>query len=198
MLTVCKSCGQKHGVSGQMRLALCPSWAVFWTKWQQWWNDCAAYAHSWLRTTSEHDKWLCARLLIPHSLLDPQHERYRLRSVVGLFQFCAIQGVQGLCRKLAAPTPNLPLSPLWITRFTAQHYTTRETPQNLRNMVGAPSGQPRKCKRGTDHDRPVIDVDTWLQEARQSNDTNAVQWFMCTILHHPPPDNDKGTSTQAA
>ena len=55
---------------------------------RQWWNDWAAYTHSWLRTASEHDKWLCARLFIPHSLLDavPQHEQYRLRSVAGLFQ----------------------------------------------------------------------------------------------------------------
>ena len=92
-------------------------------------------------------------------------------------------GVQGLRRQLAAPTPDLPPSPLWITRFTAQHYIPRETPQNLRNMVGAPTGQTRKRKRSTSHDQPMIDVDTWLHEARQANDHKAAQWFTRTILH---------------
>ena len=173
-----------------MRLAHCPSWAIFWTAWQNWWNDWATYAQVWLRTASEHDKWLCTRLLIPHSLLDtiprdtiPLHERYRLRSIAGLFQFRAIQGVQGLRRKLAAPTPDLPPSPLWITRFTAQHYIPRETPQKLRNMVGAPTGQTLKRKRSIPHDQLVIDVDMWLQETRQANNIDAMQWFTRTILH---------------
>ena len=78
-----------------MRRAHCPSWAIFWTEWQKWWNDWATYTQNWLRTASQNDRWLCAHLLIPHSLLDtiPQHERHRLRSVDGLFQFRAIQGV---------------------------------------------------------------------------------------------------------
>ena len=63
------------------------------------------------------------------------------------------------------------------------YYTTPETPQNLWNMVGAPTGQTRKRKRSIPHDQPVIDVDTWLQEARQANDSDAVQWFTRTILH---------------
>ena len=168
-----------------MRLALYLSCAVFWTEWRHWWNDLAAYAHSWLRTASEHDKWFCARLLIPHSLLDavPEHERYRPCSVPGFLQFRAIQGVQGLWRKLVAPTPDLPPSPLWITRFTTRHYTPRETPQNLRNVVGAPSGWSRKRKRSNEHDLLVVGVDTWLQEACQANDTEAVRWFTRTILH---------------
>ena len=89
----------------------------------------------------KHDGWLCARLLIPNSLLDTitQHERHRLRLLAGVFQLRAIRGVQGLRRQLAAPTPNLPPSPMWITRFTAQQYIPRETPQNLRNMVAAPT-----------------------------------------------------------
>ena len=50
-------------------------------------------------------------------------------------------------------------------------------------MVGAPTSQTRKRKHGTPHDQPVVDVDTWLQEARQASDSDAVQWFTRTILH---------------
>ena len=98
--TMCGSCGLRHGSSMQMRLAHCPSWAIFWTEWEKWWNDWATYAKNWLLTAPEHDRWLCARLLIPKSLLDTilQHERHRLCLVAGLFQFRAILGVQGLSR----------------------------------------------------------------------------------------------------
>ena len=36
-------------------------------------------------TASHHDKWLCARLLIPLSLVDsfPQRERHKFRTMVG-------------------------------------------------------------------------------------------------------------------
>ena len=50
-------------------------------------------------------------------------------------------------------------------------------------MVGAPIGQTRKRKRSTPLDQRVIDVDTWLHEARQANDCEALQWFTRTILH---------------
>ena len=113
----------------------------------------------------------------------PQHERHPPCPVAGLFQFRAIQGVQGLRQNLTAPTPDLPPSPLWITCFTVQHYIPRETPQKLRNMVGAPITQTRKRKCSTPHDQPVIDADTWLQEARLANDSEAVQWFSHTVLH---------------
>ena len=176
----------RHGGSVQVRLALCPTWAVLWTEWRQWWNEWATYTHTWLRTASDHDKWLCARLLIPLSLLKvvPQWDRYRLRSVAGLFQFRAILGVHELRRRIGAPTPNLPPSPPWITRFAARHYTPRETPQNLHNMVGARSGTSRKWKRSHEHDQPMIEVDTWLQEAQLANDKEAVRWFTHIILHH--------------
>ena len=155
------------------------------TEWEKWWNHWATYAKNWWRTTLDHGRWLCARLLIPNSLMNtiPQHQRRRLCSVVGPIQSWAMLGVQGLQRWLVAPTPDLPPSPLCITRFSAQHFISRETPQNLRNAVGAPTGQIRKRKRSTSHDEPVIDVDTWLHEARQANDHEAVQWFTRTIFH---------------
>ena len=110
----------------------------------------------------------------------PNHVRL-LRPVVRLFQLRAMLGLQGLRRQIAAPTPNLPPSPLWITRFTTQHYIPRETPQNLRNMVGAPTGHTRKHKRSTSHDQLVTDVETWLHEAHQANDQEAV----CNGSHAP-------------
>ena len=70
-----------------------------------------------------------------------------------------------------------------VSRCTAQHYAPQETPQKLRNVVGAPCGTSRKHKRNNDHDQLVTDVDTWLQEARQPNNTEAVHWFTRTILH---------------
>ena len=78
---------------------------------------------------------------------------------------------------------DLPPSALWIRRFTEQHYAPRETPQNLHNMVEARCRTSRKHKRNNEHDQPPIDVDTWLQEAWQANDTKAMHWFTRTILH---------------
>ena len=49
--------------------------------------------------------------------------------------------------------------------------------------MGAPIGQTWKRKSSTPHDQSVIDVDTWLQEARQASDSDAVQWFTHTMLH---------------
>ena len=126
-------------------------------------------------TVTDHERWLCARLLITLSFIDvfPQQDRHNLRSVARLFQLRAIQGVQGLRRELAAPTPDLPPSSLWITRFTAQHYKPREKVQNIPNMVGAPVGTTRKRKRPDERGPTVIDTETWLQEARQANDMDA-------------------------
>ena len=31
---------------------------------------------------------------------------------------------------------------------------------------------------------PVSDVDPWLQEAQQANDSEAMQWFTRTVLRH--------------
>ena len=49
--------------------------------------------------------------------------------------------------------------------------------------MGAPSETSRKGKRNHEHDQPVIDVDTWLQEARHANDMEAMRRFTRTILH---------------
>ena len=40
------------------------------TEWEKWWNDWATYAKNWWRTALDHDRWLCARLLITNSLVD--------------------------------------------------------------------------------------------------------------------------------
>ena len=53
-----------------MRLALCNTWATFWTEWRASCNKWASHAQSSLRTASDHEKWLCSCLLIPLSLLD--------------------------------------------------------------------------------------------------------------------------------
>ena len=183
--TLCASCSTRHGGSVQMRPARCGAWSIFWTIWQAWWN-WTSYAKTQLDTALDHEKWLCTHLLIPLSLGDapppPPKERHKLRSVAGLFQFRAIQGMQGLRRRLVGPTPDLPPSPLWLTRFTAQHCAPKETPRNLRNMVTSPSGA-RKRKRTPEHNTPVIDVDLWIQEARQANDSEVIQWFTRTVLH---------------
>ena len=171
---------------------------MFWTDWVTWWIDWSHHAQEWPRTAIHHERWLCARLLIPHTLVGifPQQERQKFRSVVGLFQFRALQGVRELRRQLADPTPDLGPSILWITRFTGTQYTPRETPQNLRDHVGAPTGT-KKRKRITNDEAPIIDVDLWLHEARQANDDQAnddgaVQWFTRNVMHtHPPPQTAK-------
>ena len=56
------------GASVQMRLAYCPTRSMFWTDWVTWWNDWSHHAQEWLRTATHHKRWLCARLLIPHTL----------------------------------------------------------------------------------------------------------------------------------
>ena len=126
----------------------------------------------------------CAPASLSHSRWwkqPPPHERHKLRSVAGLFPFRVIRGVQGLRRRLVGPTQDLLPSPLWLTRFTAQHYSPTETPGNLRNMIEAPSGS-RKHKRTHEQNTPFFDVDLWLYEARQINNSEAIQWFTRTIL----------------
>ena len=186
--TLCGTCGTQHGGSVQMRLAYCPTWSMFWTDWVTWWIDWSHHAQEWLRTATHHERSLCARLLIPHSLVGifPQQERHKFRSLVGLFQFRALQGVHEPRRKLADPTPDLGPSTLWITRFTGTQCTPRETPQNLRDRVGAPTGT-QKRKRTPNDEAPLIDVDLWLHEACPANDDGAVQWFTKSVIHTNPP-----------
>ena len=133
----------------QMCLAFCPTWFSVWTEWLQWWNNLVGPAQRWLHTA--HKKWLCARLLIPHSLRHAfqQKERYKLRANVGFFQFHTTQGVQGLRQKLAEPTPEQPASLLWIKRFIPLRSPLLETVRDLRDQVGAPRGTTRKRKRET-------------------------------------------------
>ena len=90
-----------------------------------------------------------------------------------------IQSVQTLRRKYADPTPQQPPSPLWLTKYMAQALPPRETPQNLRNQVGAPTwcGAKRKRKAG-DATADPIDPGQWLQDARNAGDSEAVAWFV--------------------
>ena len=44
----------RHGGSVQVRLALCPTWAVVWTEWRQWWNEWATYTHATGQTDVYH------------------------------------------------------------------------------------------------------------------------------------------------
>ena len=123
----------------QSRVAHCPAWGEFWDWWRRGWSDWTHHACQWQTTTTSHELWLCATLLIPVSLIDtiPQTERHKLRAEVGLFKFPMIQVVQTLRWKLADPTPQRPPSPLWLTRVTAQSLPPRETARNLRDYVGA-------------------------------------------------------------
>ena len=178
--TLCSQCGQQHGASVQSRLAYCPAWGDFWDLWRRSWTDWAQYTYQWQQTANSQELWLCARLLVPLSLIAaiPTTERHKLRTEVGLFQFRMIQSVQTLRRKYADPTPHQPPSPLWLTKYVAQALPPRETPQNVRNHVEAPmrSGTKRKRKTEVATAEP-IDPDQWIRDARGANDDEAVAWF---------------------
>ena len=93
--TLCSNCGQQHGASVQSRLAYCPAWGEFWDLWRRSWTDWAQHACQWQKPATSLELWLCARLLIPLSLINaiPTTERHNLRAEVGLFQFRMIQAV---------------------------------------------------------------------------------------------------------
>ena len=178
--TLCFQCGQQHGASMQSRVAYCPAWGDFWDLWRRRWTDWATYTYPWQQTANNQELWLCAKLLVPMSLIAaiPTAERHKLRTQVGLFQFRIIQSVQTLQRKYADPTPHQPPSPLWLTKYVAQALPPRETPQNLRNHVGAPmwSGMKRQRKTEVATAEP-IDPDQWIRDARGANNDEAVAWF---------------------
>ena len=48
-------------------------------------------------------------------------------------------------------------------------------------MAGAPSGA-RKRKQTQKHNTPVITLDPSIQEARQANNSEMIQWFARTVL----------------
>ena len=174
--TLCSNCGQQHGASVQSRLAYCPAWDL----WRRSWTDWAQHACQWLETATSLELWLCARLLIPLSLINaiPTRERHKLRAEVGLFQFRMIQAIQTLRRKFTDPTPQQAPSPLWLTRFVAQTLPPRETAQNLRNQVGAPMRCDRKRKRRAEPaTTEPIDPELWLRDAHVANNDEAVAWF---------------------
>ena len=164
----------------QSRLAYCPAWGDFWDLWRRSWTDWAQHGYQWQQTATSQELWLCARLLIPLSLVNAitTTERHKLRTEVGLFQFRTIQDVQTLRQKLVDPTPHQPPSPLWLTKFVAHALPPRETPQNLRNHVGAPmrSGTKRKCRTEAATAEPM-DPNQWIRDARAANDDDAVAWL---------------------
>ena len=75
-----------------MHVAKCEARSIFGTEWQTSWNEWTRYAKISLRASTDHEKWMCARLLVPLSRVEtaPSHERHRLRSVAGLFRFRVI------------------------------------------------------------------------------------------------------------
>ena len=85
--TLCSTCGQHHGASVQSRLAYCPAWGEFWDLWRKSWTDWTQHACQWQKTATSLELCLCARLLIPLSLINaiPTTERHKLRAEVGLF-----------------------------------------------------------------------------------------------------------------
>ena len=182
---MCAHCGQHHWAFVQSRLAYCAAWGEFWDLWRRSWTDWTHYACQWRTTATSHELWLCARLVIPLSLIDtiPKTERHKLRAEVGLFQFRMIQAIKALRRKLADPTPQQPPSPVWLTTFTAKQLPPRETTRNLRDQVGAPLrylARNRKRKAETTTPAPV-DAELWLQATHAANDGEAVTWF--TNIH---------------
>ena len=171
----------------QPRRAYCHAWSDFWDLWCKSWTDWAQYTYQWQRTANNQELWLCARLLVPLSLINaiPTTERHKLRTEVGLFQFRMIQSVRNLRRKYADPTPQQPPSPLWLTKYVAQALPPRETPQNLRNHVGAPMWCGTKRKRKTDvATEEAIDPDQWLRDAGGTGDDEAVAWFATRADYH--------------
>ena len=153
--------------------------------WRRCWTDWTHYACQWQTTATSHERCLCARLLIPLSLINtiPHTERHKLRAEVGLFQFRIIQAVQALRQKLADPTPQQPPSPLWLTRFIVQPLPPREAARNLRDQVGAPLRYPawNRKRKAAATETVTVDVELWLQAAHAANDGEAVTWF--TNIH---------------
>ena len=191
---LCSQCGHQHGALVQSNFSYCPAWSDFWDLWRKSWTDWAPYTHQWLQAADNQELWLCVRLLIPLSLVDaiPTAERHKLRAEVGLFQFRMIQSVQTPRRKYADPTPQQPPSPLWLTKYMAQALPPRETPQNLRNQVGAPTwcGAKRKRKAEVATADP-IDPGQWLQDARSAGDSEAVAWFVARATNTGADDHIK-------
>ena len=93
-----------------------------------------------------------------------------------------------LRKKLDEPTPDQPVSPLWLTRFASPPQPPKETARNLRDLVGAPTHQ---TKTGTKLkavavENPHIDTQLWLSQARAANNGNAVTWFTNHVLRTTP------------
>ena len=178
--------GQHHGASVQPRLAYCPAWGEFRDLWRRSRTEWTHYACQWRTTATSHELWLCAKLLIPPSLINgiPKTDKtHKLRAEIGLFQFRMIHAVETLRWKLADPTPQQPPSPLWLTKFTAQPLPPREPARNLRDQVVAPLrylARNRKRKAKTTTPMPV-DAQLWLQVAHAANDGEAVTWL--TSIH---------------
>ena len=108
-------------------------------------TDWAQHAYQWQETATSRELWLCARLLIPLSLVNaiPTTERHKLQTQFGLFQLRTIQAVQTLRQKLADPTPHQPPSPLWLTKFVAHHCLREKHHKTYATTSGRPCGAAR-------------------------------------------------------
>ena len=80
----------------------------------------------------------------------------------------------------------------WLTKYMAQALPPRETPQNLRNQVGAPTWCGAKRKRkAEDATADPIDPGQWLQDARNAGDSEAVAWFVARATNTGADDHIK-------
>ena len=81
---------------------------------------------------------------------------------------------------------------MWLTKYVAQALPPRETPQHLRNHVGAPRRRGAKCKRKAEvATADAIDPDQWLQDARNAGDSEAVAWFVARATNTRQDDHIK-------
>ena len=135
----------------QSRLAYCPARGEFWDPWRRSWTDWAQHAHQWQQTATSQELWLCARLLIPLSLVDaiPTTERHKLRTDAGLFQFRMIQAARTLRRKVADPTPHQPPSPYGLQSTSLIHCLREKRHKTYAITSGRPCGTARKENVGT-------------------------------------------------
>ena len=87
--------GRQFNQDSYTALPTLPAWGEFWDVWRMCWTDWTHYACQWQTTATSHERWLCAMLLIPLSLINtiPHTERHKLWAEVGLFQFRIIQAV---------------------------------------------------------------------------------------------------------
>ena len=112
----------------------------------------------------------------------------------------AAKGHQGACKYSSCPCPVRSAEGCRAVQGGAGQGVhmpkpPRETPQNLRNHVGAPmrSGTKRKRKTEVATAEP-IDPDQWIRDARGADDDEAVVWFARRATNTAQDEPTKETS----